>query len=117
MTAVERIKDLCKKKGIAISKLERDCGFSNGYIGSLKKGTMPYDRLEKVAEYLDTTPDFLSRGYVNYEVFYDDDTFELTTSIKNREALRLLMYAAMMASDEDLDFAREYLERMKKRVG
>ena len=32
MTGVEYVRDLCKQKGIAISKLEKDLGFSNGYL-------------------------------------------------------------------------------------
>lgn len=35
MNAVERVKTICKERKIPISKLESDCGFSNGYIGQL----------------------------------------------------------------------------------
>ena len=52
MNTVERIKSICKERKIAISKLEKDCGFSNGYIGQLKKGTVPDDRLRIIADYL-----------------------------------------------------------------
>ena len=33
--------------------MERDLGFSNGYISQLRKGVFPYDRLVKISEYLD----------------------------------------------------------------
>lgn len=52
MNIVETVKSLCKERKIPISKLEKDCGFSNGYIAQLRKGTMPYDRLVIVARYL-----------------------------------------------------------------
>lgn len=52
MNQVDRVKALCKKLGIPISKLERECGFANGYIGQLKKGTIPADRLEKISNFL-----------------------------------------------------------------
>lgn len=65
MNTVERIKSICKERKIAISVLERECGFSNGYIGQLRKGSMPDDRLRKVAEYLKLSVDFLSTGKVN----------------------------------------------------
>lgn len=117
MNAVERIKELCKKKGIAISKLERDCGFSNGYISQLRKGTMPYERLITVAEYFGVSPDYLMSGdNVDYTIRYDKDTLDIASNIKNDEALRLLMYAALIAKKEDIDFAREFLERMKDRI-
>lgn len=62
MNTVERIKQICKERKIAISKLEKDCGFANGYIGQLKKGTMPDDRLNIVSSYLEISTVELSTG-------------------------------------------------------
>ena len=58
MTQVEIVKNLCKERKISIHKLEMDCGFSNGYIAQLKKGTFPADRLQKIADYFDLTMDY-----------------------------------------------------------
>lgn len=52
MSTVDRIISICKSRKIPISTLEKACGFSNGYLGSLKKGSLPDNRLAKVAEYL-----------------------------------------------------------------
>lgn len=62
MTAVQRVKDICKERKIAISKLESDCGFANGYISQLRKGTFPNDRLIKISEYLNVSMDYLING-------------------------------------------------------
>lgn len=62
MNAVERVKTLCKKNGIAVSKLEKDLGFGNAYISGLKKGVLPNDRLEKIADYLNVSSHYLSTG-------------------------------------------------------
>ena len=59
MNAVERVKTICKKRKIPISKLESDCGFANGYIGQLRKGVFPDDRLLKIAKYLKVTVEYL----------------------------------------------------------
>lgn len=48
MTSVEIVKNICKERKIPISKLEKDLGFSNGYISQLKKGVFPADRLKKL---------------------------------------------------------------------
>lgn len=32
MNAVDKVKTICKERGIPISRLERNCGFSNGYV-------------------------------------------------------------------------------------
>ena len=62
MNSVERVKDLCKERKIPISKLEKDLGFSNGYIGQLRKGVFPSDRLVLIANYLNGSPDYLMTG-------------------------------------------------------
>ena len=38
MNSVERVRQICKSKKIPISKLEKDLGYSNGYISQLRKG-------------------------------------------------------------------------------
>ena len=59
MTCVDRIKSICKERKIPISRLEKDLHFANGYIGQIKKGVLPADRLAKVSEYLSVSTDFL----------------------------------------------------------
>ena len=49
MNSVERVKEICKERKIPISKVERDLGYANGYIGQLKKGVFPADRLLDIA--------------------------------------------------------------------
>ena len=62
MNAVERVKTICKERKIPISKLESDCGFANGYIGQLRKGVFPDDRILKISEYLNVSVDYLMTG-------------------------------------------------------
>ena len=62
MNTVERIKSICKERKIPISTLEKECKFSNGYIGQLRKGTMPDDKLIRVASYLGLSMKYLSTG-------------------------------------------------------
>ncbi len=62
MNSVERVKDICKNRKIPISKLEKELGFSNGYIGQLKKGVFPADRLEKISHFLGVTTTYLMTG-------------------------------------------------------
>lgn len=62
MNGVERLKAICKERKIPISRLEKDLGFGNGYISQLKKGTFPYDRAVKIAEYLGITVEYLIDG-------------------------------------------------------
>lgn len=61
MNSIEIIKDICKKRKIPISKLEKDCGFGNGYI-SKAAGGITSDRLKVISEYLDVSTGFLLTG-------------------------------------------------------
>ena len=64
MNSVERVKAICKERKIPISKLESDLKFGNGYIGQLRKGVFPADRLAKIADYLSVTTDYLLTGEI-----------------------------------------------------
>ena len=62
MNSVNRVKVICKERKIAISKLEKDLGFSNGYISQLRKGTFPAERLAAIADYLSVSSEYLMNG-------------------------------------------------------
>ncbi|MDD4843184.1 MAG: XRE family transcriptional regulator [Anaerotignum sp.] len=62
MNSVERVKVICKERKIPISKLEKDLEFANGYIGQLKKGSFPDDRLSAISSYLGVSVDYLMNG-------------------------------------------------------
>lgn len=55
----KNITRICKEKGIAISRLERECGISNGTIGRWGTSSPTVENVRKVAKYLDTTVDAL----------------------------------------------------------
>lgn len=79
MNTVERIKAICKERKIPISVLEKECGFANAYISSLKKGTIPDDRLHKVSKYLNLSASYLMTGE-DHRIDapeFSDDQFEV----------------------------------------
>ena len=93
MNPVERVIDECKKKKIPISRLEKDCGFSNGYIRNLRSGSISAGRLQKIAEYLGVPYIYLLKGSV---IFSMEDLFagpeyyfpEMNITTDEREILR-----------------------------
>lgn len=52
LTGVEYVRNICTQRGIAVSTLERDLGFSNGYLNPKKLKKIPYERAISIAEYL-----------------------------------------------------------------
>ena len=129
MNSVELVKNICKERHIPISKLERDCGFSNGYIKKLKNGKFPSDRLEIIANYLDISIDFLigrNQGEISghqKEYYIDEETAQLAQEMfedsdmralfhmkKNMDAGRFKAHMNMMKELYKLEHPEEYPE-------
>lgn len=80
--SVAFVRELCRQKGIAVSRLEADCGFSNGYLNPKKMTKLPYDRAQVIARYLEVSVQYILTG-------------EDTDSVTDRNSV----------SDEDIKFA------------
>ena len=52
---VDKIRELCKKNGTSIFKLEKQLGFGNGIIGRWDKAVPNYERISAVASALGVT--------------------------------------------------------------
>ena len=48
----DRIKELCREKGISVGKLEKDLEFSNGCISKWNESEPGIWKVQKVADYL-----------------------------------------------------------------
>ena len=92
MTCVDRIKAICKERKTPISRLEKDLGFGNGYIGQLRKGIVPGDRLFAIAEYLNVSTEFLLSG--------EDVKKESAPISENELDLRLIELLTSLTPDE-----------------
>lgn len=57
MTYAETIKKICNEKKMSVTKMEKDLGFSNGYVGKLKD-KIPTDKAIKIAKYLSLPSDY-----------------------------------------------------------
>ncbi|EOD7438005.1 helix-turn-helix domain-containing protein [Enterococcus faecium] len=55
----ERIKELCKKRGISISELENRIGFGKNSIYKWKTQSPKTETLQKVADYFHVSTDYL----------------------------------------------------------
>lgn len=109
MSAVERVKKICKEKKIPLSKLESDLGFGNAYISGLKKGVFPNDRLEKIAEYLNVSVYYLSKGEESIK-----DIAEKDDRLTNLDS-RIKEYALKLSelSEEKKDCVMKLIDLLK----
>jgi len=62
MNNLDIIKDLCKEKGISISKLEKTLNIGNGAIAKSTSNYMRSDRLKAIADYFGVTMEYLMTG-------------------------------------------------------
>lgn len=115
VSSVERVKQICKERKIPLSKLEKDLGYSNGYIGQLRKGVFPANRLSEIAQYLGVTPQYLMTGEVETPYYLDPETAAIAQDIFENRDLRLLFDAARDAQPEDLYAVHGMLLALKRK--
>lgn len=113
MSIIERIKEICKERGISIARLERECNFSNGYLASIKTGMIPADRLQKVSSYLGVSPNYLLTGETD-DYYINPETAELAQELYENPDLRLLFDASRSATPEQLRLIRGLVLQMTK---
>lgn len=114
MNTVERIKAICRERNIPIARLERECGFANGYIGQLKKGTVPDNRLIIIAKYLGVSVESLLGVQTDEQYYLDNETAQTAQEIFDNPDLRALFDAARDSKPQDLQYAAELLRRFKE---
>ena len=117
MDAVDRIRELCLSRGISISRLERECGFSNGYIRGMRDGKMSAERLKKTADYLRVPYDYLLTGDlpIEYGGYYTDpETADMAQKIYENRDLRLLFDVAKDVTPEQLKLLHDLALSWKK---
>lgn len=118
MNSVERVKAICKERKIAISRLEKACGFGNGYISQLKKGVFPDDRLYKVAAYLKVEPEYLLFGESSSEkknnpvTEFIDNEVTLVKDASDRKEVANAIFASL--SEEDQMLALIFLKKLSQ---
>lgn len=100
-TVVERIRELCKEKGITVHALESSLGYGNGYLNPKKTTDIRGKRLIEIANYLGVSAEYLASG--NGEVKKnnaapqeeDDGMLEMLEAIRDNYALRMLFEEAV----------------------
>lgn len=117
MNSVERVKAICKERKIPISKLERECGFSNGYIGQLRKGMFPADRLKAVSNYLGVSVDELLGENEQKEIAAvsdsDNELAEYLNSLKNDHDQRILFNLVNGATVDEVRATVAFLKTLR----
>lgn len=107
MNITDRIKALCKEKGISVRKLEQDLGFANAYVIQINPETIQHSRLVKIADYLGVSPEYLLTGAVQTNehptgYYLNGETIAIAEDIYKNDDLGLLFQASRKLPPEDL---------------
>ena len=112
MNSVDLVKSICKERRIPISKLEKDLGYANGYIGQLRKGTFPANRLSEIAQYLSVPVEYLMNGGKENKKAPTEDG---ERSVSDDELKFALWGDCADISDDDLADVRRYAAFVRER--
>lgn len=128
MSTYERIKELCNKKGIAQTALEKELGFGRGSIGKLRNGNTTVERLQKIADYFGVTVDYLTTGKESDEsessiliesnapYYIDDETAKTAQEIYDNDKILFDVYKT---ADKDrlINYAKKLAELRRLEEG
>lgn len=117
MTGVEYVRDLCKRKGIAISKLEKDLGFSNGYLNPKKMEFIPYDRAIHIYKYLGGDLSLMTGSETEIgesaPYYLNDDAREMAQFMFENPEYKVLFDASRKVSKDDINVVKTLLDKFR----
>lgn len=120
MTTLDRVKALCKERGVSYHKLEKDLGFANGYISQLRRGSLPLDRVRKIAGYFDVSVQMLT-GEEGFEMvegipsyFYDAEACRFAEFLHKNPKYKVLMDSVRNIPAEDVSYIKDLIDRINK---
>lgn len=129
MNSADKVRKFAKDRKIPFAKIEKELGFSNGYIGQ-KRGEWPTERLVAVANYMQIPLQDLmsdiednSTRIVDYHIkttedqikkivaaamresgkyYLDDDAAQIAQEMKDNPGMRVLFDACRKVKPEDM---------------
>lgn len=109
----DRIKELCKQKGVRASQVETELNLSKGYISKLDKSNPNLSKLKLLADYFGVTVEYLANGKEGERYYLNDETAAMAQKVFDDPNLRLLFDAAQNTKPENIRLAAEMLLRLK----
>ena len=103
-STLEKIKELAKKRGIPLSKLEESLGYSTNYFYTLKTKTPNAERLQEIADYFNVSTDYLLGRTDNPAIAKDTVTTPdgRVVDLSNLRE-RVVLFDGKPLSDDDVD--------------
>ena len=111
----ERIKELCKKNGVSLNKLEDELGFAKGYMSKLDKSTPNAVKIQKIADYFGVSVDYLMTGNEDSNNYYlNEDAREMAQFMFDNPEYKVLFDASRNVKKEDIELVKQLMDRFKQ---
>lgn len=101
----EKIKELCRHKGISVNMLEKDLGFGKGSLCKIDKTRPSQYRLEKIADYFNVDTDYLLGKEKGSTYYLDPETAEYAQFLLEHPEYKVLFDASKKVRPEDINRA------------
>lgn len=118
MELLDRVKELCRLKGISQGRMEKEIGISNGASSKWKTSSPSLDILKKLSEYFGVSVDYLMTGKEKEggETYYfNEETKKIAQKVFENKSLRMLMDSAQDATPEDIETVYSMLLALKRK--
>lgn len=107
----DRIKELARKQGISINKLEENLGYSRNTIYNLKSSKPSAERLQQIADYFNVSTDYLLGRTDNPNIAKDDETIAGYTQDDLRKmAENAKTFDGKPLTEDDIDAIQNIIE-------
>lgn len=109
-STLEKIKELAKKRGIPLAKLEESLGYSTNYFYTLKTKTPNSDRLQEIADYFNVSTDYLLGRTDNPTIAKDNTIAGYTSDDLRKMAENAKTFDGKPLTEEDIDAIQNIIE-------
>ncbi len=117
MGLYEQIRDAAKVRGYSINRLEQELGFARSSINKFNKNAPSGDKLQKIAETLGVTVDYLMTGNTENDgehYYTNEETREIAQEIFENPDLKSLFHAAKDLPPERLRAHIDFIQSLKQ---
>lgn len=109
---------LLDEKGVTPYRLSKDTGIAQSTLSDWKRGltTPKTDKLQKIADYLGVSMQYLMTGEDNTPAYTEEDKelMEYLNELRNRPEMRMLFSATKNATKGDIEKTVKIIEALKE---
>lgn len=125
----DRVRELAKKNGTTVAALERELGFAKGSLSKMDRNAPSSERIQKLANRLNTTVGYIMDGNDDYiyitkdfseeqkflEHYFKEEAHDAAVRSASDRTLRLLYEAIHDSSAEQINQVYDYLLFLKEK--